>query len=147
MNEEAKSEFGKGLAVCLLHFANHWDNDMWQRVMRLEASRQEGTIPEDESSMISIYGTIEAAISSQITFWANGAADHLYEMEAPTSPEWSGVAHKVKMLKEIGLEMGHGFTNQQYTVEDTRDLFRLGKEIALEIDKLIGLEPDEGRYQ
>ena len=147
MNIDAKSEFGKGLAVCLLHFANHWDNDMWQRVMRLEASRQEGTIPEDESSMISIYGTIEAAISSQITLWANGATDHLYEMEAPTSPEWSSVAHKVKVLKEIGIEMGLGFTNQQYTVEDTRDLFRLGKEIALEIDKLIGLEPDEGRYQ
>jgi hypothetical protein len=148
MSENGKSEFGKGLVVCLLHFANHWSDDMWQEIVALERARTgRGEIPEDSKKALDIYKSVEGLLSARITLWANGASDHLYEMETPTVPEWSIVAHKVELLKNLGLDMGHGYRNRQYTVEDIETLFRLSKEIAFEIDKLIGLSPDMGEWQ
>ena len=148
MDKKEESEFGRGLVVCLLHFANHWSNYMWEQIRKLEQARQgHEPIPEEEKSSLNIRGNIENLISSRITLWANGATDHLYEMEAPTSPEWSIVASKVKLLKDMGLDMGHGFLDRQYTTEDVDLLLKLSKEIAVEIDKLIGLSPELGTWQ
>ena len=44
-----------------------------------------------------------------IELWANGASDHLYEIEVPEGDDWKEIAFMVEELKELGLEMGHGF--------------------------------------
>ena len=79
--------------------------------------------------------------------WANGATDHLYEIETPNGKKWDPIRQKVVELRDYGLEIGHGFTSKQYTFEDTEKLFDLSNEIAFEIDKLIGLDPDLGKWQ
>jgi hypothetical protein len=143
-----KSEFGKGLVVCLLHFANHWSNDQMQGIWELErARRDKKPVPQKWVSSLNIYGNIEDLISSKITTWANGATDHLYEMEVPKGTRWSSVAHKVELLKNEGLEMGHGFTGRKYTADDMDSIIKRSKDIAFEIDKLIGLDPDLGEWQ
>ncbi|GAH35681.1 unnamed protein product, partial [marine sediment metagenome] len=36
-----------------------------------------------KTGLVPIYGSVEAKISSDLTLWANGASDHLYEIEVP----------------------------------------------------------------
>jgi len=146
--DEEKSEFGKGLIVCLLHFANHWGNDQWETIRDLKGARtNKRGIPNREEGSLKIYGSLEKLISARITSWANAATDHLYEIEVPKEKKWDSIRQKVAELRDYGLEIGHGFTDQQYTFDEAGKLFDLSREIAFEIDKLIGLKPDLGQWQ
>ena len=42
--------------------------------------------------------------------------------------------------------MGHDFTGKIYTLKDVYKLIELTNEIAIEIDKKIGLKPDAGNW-
>ena len=76
---------------------------------------------------------------------ANGASDHLYEIQTPES--WSYkpteltilITSKLKELQEKGLAIGHGHTQTIWKKEDIQHLFELTKEIALLIDKQLGV--------
>jgi len=102
-----KSEFGKGLVVCLSKFYQHFGNDMLtkasfcKRISEMSEEDQEKVMSDKpppnlnygkdlnewfkfwKTKLVPIYGSIEAKISSDITLWANGASDHLYEIEVP----------------------------------------------------------------
>lgn len=125
MSTEEKSEFGKGLVICLVKFAEHFM--LFGRQM--EEYKKAGI--SNESSCIEV--------------WANGASDHLYEIEIP--PEWKNteIGTKVSELKNLGLEMGHGF-KCKHTKKDVDKLFNLTQKIAILIDKKLGLEPDIGSW-
>ena len=165
-----KSEFGKGLVVNLVKFYEHWANDSITRIYHslfyLSKSESERELilsdsPPDNLRYskdvvadikyfrdieMSIYKSEERAISQMITLWANGATDHLYEMEAPKGVEWAKVRSLVDELKDKGLKMGHGFTDTIYTIKDVEELSTLAKDIAILIDKKLGLSPDWGEY-
>jgi len=158
-----KSQFGKGLVVCLVKFHQHF----------LPECLKEINICKDALS--SYYGNEEKALSRGINLWANGASDHLYEIEAPGGKEWNEVREKVKILQDSGLEMGHGippFTKDIiYTFKDVERLRELTEEILIavnnklklnlhfeesqdldiktliRIDRRLGLKPDWGEYQ
>ena len=52
-------------------------------------------------------------------------------------------------LQEKGLDMGHGsgiMGGKDFTKEDAWALMNLTKEIALLIDRKLGLKPDEGSF-
>jgi len=140
-----KSEFGKGLITCLNYFAQHIGelNDMWMIEVEYEQNKR---LPKDWESSLEIYHTFERLLNSRITIWASGASDHLYEIEVPKGKEWALIRKKVKQLQDDGLQMGHGFTGKIYTLKDVDNLIKLTNEIAIEIDKKIGLQPDIGAW-
>ena len=121
MNNEIESEFGKGLIICLIKFAEHF--------MVFEYEKK-------------------YPVNNPIWLWANAASDHLYEIEVPPGDEWNEIREKVLSLKEIGLEMGHGYVenNQYHTEEYINKLRHLTREIALLIDKKLGLNPQLGSW-
>lgn len=159
--KKEKSEFGKGLVVCLVKFHQHF----------LPEYLKEISICKEALS--SYYGE-EKALSQGITLWANGASDHLYEIEAPEGKEWNEVREKVKILQDSGLEMGHGVARYTrgtiYALKDVERLRELTEEILMtvnnklklnlhfeesreldikmliKIDKKLGLKPDWGEW-
>ena len=141
-----KSEFGKGLVLCLVYFAGHFEKlrEIAQAIASYEKNK---ILPRDWECLLDLEKTFENLLSHKITMWANGATDHLYEIEVPKGREWSAIRKKVKTLQNIGLEMGHGFTNKIYTMDDVLELTKLTKEIAFAIDKKIGLNPIRGAWQ
>lgn len=104
---QEKSDFGKGLVVCLAKFYEHFGNDMLvkanfcKRISEMSEKDQKKVMSKNpppnlnygkdlnewfklwKTKLVPIYGNIEAKISSDLTLWANGASDHLYEIEVP----------------------------------------------------------------
>lgn len=127
---KAKSEFGKGLVLCLCKFMEHrWK--LYQYLDDYKKARE-----KERPDLFTESGAIE--------LWANGASDHLYEIEAPKN--WLEINQMVKKLQDKGLEMGHGFTGKKWTIKDAEELFDLALQIAVKVDKKIGLEPDIGQW-
>jgi len=88
-----KSEFGKGLVICLVKFAEHF--------MKLEdCLRQYAEMREKHPDLFTEQEAVE--------MWANGASDHLYDIEVPEGKDWDEIRIKVDDLKSLGLQMGHG---------------------------------------
>jgi len=146
-----KSEFGKGLVICLIKFTEHFENQMFTD-LRYSSSYAEGEDifwdgKELYESSLKIWGTSERLISSKITSWANGATDHLYEIECPDGNEWANIRGEVNKLQKLGLDMRHESLDKIYKYEDVLLLWNLANKIALMIDRKIGLNPDKGVWQ
>jgi len=124
MNIEYKSDFGKGLVTCLVKFAEH-------------AGRLSSDIKDFKATSLGI---------SPISMHFNASSDHLYEIEVPDKFKDHAIGAKVKELRDKGLEMGHGFIRKTYTVEEALQLYDLAIEIALLIDKELGLNPIKGTF-
>lgn len=120
---EQKSDFGKGFVYNLVLFAMHLHNRFADRIFN---GKSEGIFLDT--------GTL-------ITTWANGASDHLYEIEIPERYKGTEIETKVLELKRFGLEIGHGFIRHDYTKKDFMKLSSLTKEIALLVDTDLGVEP------
>jgi len=134
-----KSEFGKGLVICLVKFAEHMENSEIRPLIQ-------GIYTDYDTRMLKdVYGdNKEKFLSSKLERWANGASDHLYEIEVPKG--WVAISKKVEELKSLGLEMGHGWTGKTWTEKHYHTLINLTREISLMIDKKIGLKPLEGEW-
>jgi len=166
------SEFGKGLVVCLVKFTAHFGDSKMEklRILRLyyesDEEKRRLLLQENPPShtnygrqfhdnlrfmineLLPIYhGDLDRFVSHEIELWANGATDHLYEIETPKGIKWKEVKDKVDELKNKGLNMGHGFERQNYNFKDLDELWELTKGVSLLIDKKIGLKPEIGTYQ
>ena len=145
-----KSEFGRGLVICLLKFAEHFERNM----LDFNDLMQEVWSETNQKTCKECYGSNkELYLSNQIEIWANGASDHLYEIKVPEGKDWDKIRRLVKKLQAKGLEMGHGFgiqtwssKNDCYTIKDFEKLKKLTYEICLLIDKKLGLKPDIGTW-
>ncbi|MCK9370438.1 hypothetical protein M0R04_11060 [Candidatus Dojkabacteria bacterium] len=134
-----ESDFGKGLVICLVKFAEHFERDDIFRLLNGDLNEQQKVICKD------VYNNDkEKYISHSIELWANGASDHLYQIEVPKGKEWNEIRALVKELHHKGLEIGHGFTNKTWTYKDLSELVRLTHNIALLIDKKLGLKAERG---
>jgi len=131
MEKEEQSEFGKGLVICLVKFAEHW----WKWIEIKQHHEEMRAKCKDLFSE-----------SSGIESFFNGASDHLYEIEVPKAWEGSEIDVKVKELQSRGLKIGHGFTGEKWTERDFEECYVLCREIALLIDKQIGLEAQLGNW-
>lgn len=102
-----KSEFGRGLVICLSKFYQHFGNDQLvkasfcKRISVMSEEDQEKVMSDNPSpnldwgkdlnewfklwktKLVPIMGSVERQISHDLTLWANGASDHLYEIEVP----------------------------------------------------------------
>ncbi len=126
-----ESEFGKGLIICLVKFAEH--RVRWQEQKKLYEDMRE-KYPDSFSE------------SSAVESHFNGASDHLYEIEVPKQWKRKKLGKKVKELRSFGLEIGHGFTSKNWTEADVGKAYELCQEIALLIDKELGLEAQKGTW-
>lgn len=130
-HNEAKSEFGKGLIICLIKFAEHAET--WPKWKDDYAKMRESS-PDlfSESRVVELF--------------FNGASDHLYEMEVPKKWKNTVIGEKVEELESFGLMIGHGFTKRTHSEADVQKAYDLCEEIALLIDKQLGLKPDIGKF-
>jgi len=167
-----KSEFGKGLVINLVKFSEHFNykggylRQIKSVLFYLEKNKEErdlmisddpppnldyGKEIKEEIKMflicyLKIWKSYEKAISQLITLWANGATDHLYEIEVPEGKEWNKIRKLVSELQNKGLDMGHGFKDKIYVYDDVLELWELVKKICILIDKKIGLKPNWGEW-
>ena len=166
-----KSEFGKGLTICLAKFLEHFGYEQLRMIYFIEVYKNKSKV--EQKAMISnnppdnlnygnlneylgffirdivpIHdGDIDKALSREIENWASGASDHLYELEVPEGKKWNKVRKMVEKLKDKGLKMGHDFDlNTNWKTEDINELKVLTLDILLELDTIIGLQPELGEY-
>jgi hypothetical protein len=119
---EKTSEFGKGFVYNLILFAKHFENSM--------AAKNE-TLGRETYDL-----------------WFNGASDHLYELEIPKQWEDHEIGKKAKELQDLALDIGHGSRMMQIIDKsEFTKVVELTKEIALLIDKELGVEPIKGQFE
>ena len=142
-----QSDFGRGLVICLVKFAEHFENhltrDIYQTSQYISEppdQRDLSTKPTFLDPYIKIYKTEENVLSHLIQMWANGATDHLYDITVPKKWQETELGTKIRLLQKLGLEIGHGFTGKTYRIEHLNRLHQLTREIALLIDQSIGLK-------
>lgn len=126
---KTKSEFGRGLVICLVKFAEH--------AMYIQTVIREYASVGGEKEHVGV------------NLWANGATDHLYDIEVPEGKDWDEIRGLVKELQDVGLDMGHGGGlrgDTKYTKEQAVALIEKTRKIALLIDIKIGINPDEGEF-
>lgn len=159
MSEE-RSEFGRGVVVCLAKFSEHLMGKE-REVVELDALRR-GQIPR--SSLKS--GTelrlrfqedwwcehpeyrrtanpLEAAISHAIEMWGSGAGDHLLELDTEHSPE------PLRQLGDlmVAIRTVHMRPERSvFTMETLKRVRELWCESCLAIDRQLGAEPDWGEW-
>jgi len=125
------SEFGKGLVICLVKFAEHRE-----RFQHIKAFYED--MGKKVPSLLSISDAVEMHF--------NAASDHLYEIEIPASYEGTELGNKIKELQKLSLEIGHGFSGKKWTEDFVNKAHDLCREIALLIDKELGLKPELGNW-
>ena len=131
-----KSEFGKGFIICLIKFAEH-----------IERSNFHNEDDDYKKKMIEIYETEEKYMSHKIEMWFNAASDHLYEIEVPKGKDWNRIRTKVNELQKKSLNIGHGFNKDaKWTYNDYIEMRDLTREIALMIDRKLGIKPQVGEF-
>lgn len=167
------SDFGKGLVYNLALFAGHFGNDMFQHARQFswlmnmpKAEREKVMSPNPDpkhnygkdmeyviwryKKFAEIYKTPEEDLNSQITLWANGASDHLYEIQVPEKWKGTKLGNKILKLQKDGLDMGHGrglMGDKTYKIEDLWNLVKLTNEIGRMIDKELGVESTKAVYE
>lgn len=168
-----QSEFGKGLVVCLTKFYQHFAEQSLRNIYFYKKCSEKSEEDQEKirsgnppnnlnygrdrnegfdfwmSKMVPIRGSIEETITSDVTLWANGASDHLYEIETPKGDDWKEIRKIVKQLKEKGLNMGHGdglMGGGGYSLEDVDELRGLTEKVLVMVDKKLGLKADWGEW-
>jgi hypothetical protein len=158
MKEKEESEYGKGLVVNLVKFSEHlhfegrmhqiYAVDRW-----INDGMKDGELSSDTEAVelfkrieLKVLGGPKKALAHLIELWANGASDHLYDMQIPKEWRNLAVAKQIRELRDLGLKMGHGFTGTLWTVDDITKLRKLVEKISLAADKKLGLKGDWGQW-
>lgn len=158
--EKSYSDFGAGIIVCLARFAGHLENRWAERIWvahwwrgldadEREKQRQEARkYPQGDSarriSLVEMGGRSDPdlAIDAAIQIWANAASDHFHDL-ADNAPK------PLKQLAALTLRMGHGFHidgSPPWTWGDWERVERLFRESCIELDRLLGADPDWGTW-
>ena len=130
MSEE-QSEFGKGLVICLVKFAEHWER-------LIDDVRRYKELAKERPDLYSESSAVEIAM--------NGAGDHLYDIEVPESMKGTEIESMVEELQDKGLKMRLSMQGERYVFEDAAALFQLARDISLAIDKRLGLDAEIGKW-
>lgn len=161
---EETSDFGEGVIIPLVYFTKHLDNDQARRIQSVSywfklgkppVASLAGTYDRSVIEAVQYFSTVHSnsggtdaeKLSRMIELCMNGASDHLYGLQIPASfPK--DLKDKMADLRGAALKMGHGHTQQVWTIEEFDRLWDLVKEIALQIDRqVLGIEDaDEGQY-
>ena len=141
------SEFGTGTVYCLVLFANHFNNEGWQSVEN-HHWQIKGEQPKDAfwfNKIVPIWGSPERALAHDIEIWANGASDHLYELQIPE--EEGELKEVLTTLMKKGLRMGHSFDCTMWEIKDLTEVRNLTLKAAMLIDQKLGVLSEKGDYE
>lgn len=170
--KKSKSEFGKGMVICLVKFAEHESQHngayfpIYQKFIKETPENRKLMVSNNPPDNLNYgfpftqelknfvriadnvhKGDYEKAFSYEIELFMNSASDHLYEIEVPKGKEWDKIRVMVKKLQAKGLHIGHGFDAiSKWTIKDYQELFELNRQIALKIDKKLGLKAEKGEW-
>lgn len=124
------SDFGKGFIICLLKWAEHLER----------------CFPTDKSTTIRFQMMVATA------------KDHLYEIEVPEGEKWDGVRDNIGKLTDGFLRLNERCLEDNIvfnfkgpvsptTLSKFFDLQDLAHEIAVEVDRIIGIrDGDKGTW-
>lgn len=166
-----KTEFGKGLIICLVKFAEHYERKMFSiHTLKFYEEYQKSNTPR-RAYMLSrspynydknlveqlhylielerIYKTPQRVISSQCAMFMNAASDHMYDIQVPKGKSWDKIRVRVAKLRHKALQIGHGFVEhiKMWTSKDVLWCFEEARRIAVMIDKKLGLkDAEEGKW-
>lgn len=164
----SKSDYGKGLTYCLGLFAMHFNNETALRMANYhfvinhkEKDKILVNYPDDSHNygwnervkwwfdkIVPIYGDEQRALRSEISTWANGASDHLYDLCTESGNK--KIDAKLRKIQNLGLKMGHGFIENEVfsTWENFMKLQDLTLECLRDIDRhLLKVEAIKGRWE
>ena len=82
----------------------------------------------------------ERAIAMAIEMWMNGASDHFYDLDRERAPA------VLCELADLTLKIGHGFSDETWTIETVDRIRELWRESCLAVDRQLGTEPDWGSW-
>ncbi len=142
---KAKTGFGKGLITCLILFAQHIGElkNIYLIIADYEKNKR---LPVDWESSLKIWATFENLLGSKIQTWAYAAIDHLQEIEIPKDINWDSVRNKTETFEKLVYKC-RSFNGSLPTINDVDSIIKMLNEIAVEIDEIIGLNPDIGKWQ
>jgi hypothetical protein len=172
--KEERSEFGKGLVVCLAKFRSHYDNSLFQNasfcnmVIKKKSEKEKKEMAEGTAGSENTYDKrlmdywkyfykktkeiydidYKKSLSSDLSMFMSGASDHLYNIEVPKIFIGSRIEDMVKELQDKALDIGHGsrMMSGDITFDEVWYLFDLTDKILLAIDQQLGLNADIGEY-
>jgi hypothetical protein len=140
------SEFGRGCLTCLVGFLDHKSQvERWFTDHVAAFDKADAVTPEMRESFDQI-------IKRAGWMWANGASDHLYELEVPKRLRRKPIANKLRRFKDKWLKIGHGYSmsggmfggdgrpTRDEVMEGLYECERLALEVAAELDRMLGLE-------
>lgn len=142
------TEFGSGLVVPLVKFTEHvvhgpWLKEVelaiqWQKMTPVEREKiQEGEPDRWELILRRIdQDDIEVVIAEYMCIWANGASDHLFEIEQSMAPQ--SLLDLFQIVKELR------YMERAGNADDWAEIRRLWRQSALDLDEYLGVEADWG---
>lgn len=115
-----KTEFGRGFMTCILKFVEHAE-----AYLKIKGESERAGLHTHPGNL-----------------WFYGASDHLLEAELPEELKGTEIEDRfVKLESYLGMRLGFGLT-EEHVIE----IMDLCREIALLLDKRLGLEPDLGEW-
>lgn len=159
-----ESEFGRGIVVCLVKYSEHINNEMmssavytaqWLYMKDFEKAKiraEAARYPHGDSARV--LNKVNYACLGQkpsegraihvLSMWANAASDHFYDLDRERAPA------SLIELADYALDLGHGaglmgrwFDSATTTLEK---LDRLWKRATLDVDRMLGIEPEWGTW-
>jgi hypothetical protein len=141
------SEFGAGVVVPLVKMTEHLQ-DHWALKLRaafrwkaLEPSERlklmEGELDPEFADVIALTRImdIDQHITVMASIWANGASDHLLDLDLQKAPQ------SLKTLRDILLKMRYMKDDEEFNENHWNQIKDLWKEAAMDIDEAIGTVP------
>ena len=126
MTKQKTSEFGKGFVYNLILFSKHW----WRHFEWLDNYKK----MREDGENVGLFSDEDA-----LSLWFNGASDHFYELEIPKQWQKKKIGKLAKWIQDKGLYWRHGFEKKP-TQKDFDEMFEKIEELAMEIDKELGIE-------
>lgn len=169
---EAQSEFGRGFLICLLKMHEHFFDDRAETIRnvhyffnalggdRNRLTQLDRSLVEDVEYFDRAYATrgrsIEQGLADMIWLWAQGAGDHMIEFERPifnaTTRETTvrlydliQESHSLMLRMRRGHPFGEGVL-ELYSYQNFSRLQELVYETMMEMDRILGLNPDRGQW-
>lgn len=160
-----ETEFGKGLIVCLVKFAMHFNNEearmihhihFWHTKLLEDASLLKkydrsvyNAVDIFKKVYLEVHKDYDKALSHLIELWLFGAADHLQELSVPDKTilfviKNMSLGKKIEELQERSDT--HSVPDRIWTYEDLCKMKWLTLEIAENLDRGLDLQTDKGKY-
>lgn len=151
-----RSEFGRGVVICLAKFSEHLANEWatrvrtrawWDRQDEANRARQVAeahNFPRGDAARRLADLEIAPEIDGALRSWANAASDHFFDLDRDRAPG------ALVELADLTLSMGHGFGldgGGPWTVDHWRRIHALWQQACEGLDQLLGAAaPDWGQW-